>query len=164
LIRWPAAVWVQTAEDCIGRLSESWHKVHLDHDLGGEVFVDSSRADCGMEVVRWLCNQPPDRFQDTLFIVHTYNSEAGQTMVSALRDRRYEAVYRPFGVDLLEWLPDDPFEEDTVEPDAGEPDPVPAPSPRWRDWLDRLLRRLRTIRRTEPGPARDDVQDQGPAA
>ena len=137
LLRRPEAVWVQTAEDCISRLTESWDQVHLDHDLGGEVFVDSSRPDCGMEVVRWLCNETAARFQNTQFIIHTYNSEAGETMVSSLCDSKYQAVYRPFGVDLIEWLPDDEPEE--TEEDAPER-PV---KPSWSDWIGRLARRLR---------------------
>src|ERR1700730_15634727 len=51
----PDAVWVTTAEECIAYLAEPWHEVHLDHDLGGEAFVDCERNDSGMAVVRWLC-------------------------------------------------------------------------------------------------------------
>ena len=47
----PDAVWVGTAEACIAHLVEPWDEVHLDHDLGGEVFVDHERDDCGMAVV-----------------------------------------------------------------------------------------------------------------
>ena len=52
---YPAAVWVQTSEECIAGWPSAWDEVHLDHDLGGETFVDPNRSDCGMEVVRWLC-------------------------------------------------------------------------------------------------------------
>ena len=58
LAEYPDAVWVQTAEDCIAHLAEPWDEVHLDHDLGGDVFVDFERDDCGMAVVRWPCAQP----------------------------------------------------------------------------------------------------------
>jgi len=50
----PGAVSVQTVEQCLGLLQHPWDEVHLDHDLGGEVLVDHERADCGMEVLRWL--------------------------------------------------------------------------------------------------------------
>ena len=50
----PQAVWVQTAAECIAKLEEPWDEVHLDHDLGGEVFVNIDRDDCGMAVVRWI--------------------------------------------------------------------------------------------------------------
>jgi hypothetical protein len=48
----PDAVWVETADECIRTLREPWDEVHLDHDLGGEHFVDFDRDDCGMAVIR----------------------------------------------------------------------------------------------------------------
>ena len=148
LLRRPDAVWVQTAEDCIARLEEFWDQVHLDHDLGGEVFVDSNRPDCGMEVVRWLCTAPKARFENTVFIIHTYNAEAGETMVRSLRDSNYQAVYRPFGVDLIDWLPDDEPEEaleEVSEEDRRTPEEVPVSpaKPAWTEWIRRLSRKLR---------------------
>ena len=41
--RHPDAVWVQTVPECLGKLAERWDEVHLDHDLGGEHYVDSGR-------------------------------------------------------------------------------------------------------------------------
>ena len=80
--RHPDAVWVETAGDCITRLAEPWDEVHLDHDLGGEIYVDSSRKDRGMEVVRWLCSQPVTP-SATLFFVHSHNADAASAMVQA---------------------------------------------------------------------------------
>ncbi len=57
LDRCPEAVWVKSAEACIARLKDGWDEVHLDHDLGGERYVDPNRDDCGMAVVRWLWAQ-----------------------------------------------------------------------------------------------------------
>src|SRR5262245_50630819 len=54
----PDATWVTTVPDCLTHLAETWDEVHLDHDLGGKLFVDSQDADCGMEVIRWLCKEP----------------------------------------------------------------------------------------------------------
>ena len=54
----PDAVWVNTVAECLARLAEPWDEVHLDHDLGGKMFVDSKDTDCGMEVIRWLCKEP----------------------------------------------------------------------------------------------------------
>ena len=56
--RHPDACWVETAPACLEKLAERWDEVHLDHDLGGEHFVESTRPDCGMEVVRWLTAEP----------------------------------------------------------------------------------------------------------
>ena len=53
-----ALVHVQNVTSCLEQLREGpdggWDVVSLDHDLGGERFVDSNRDDCGMYVVRWL--------------------------------------------------------------------------------------------------------------
>jgi hypothetical protein len=97
LIEYPGAVWVQTAEECIDRLSEPWDEVHLDHDLGGEVFVDHEREDCGMAVVRWLCAEPRRGLAQTQFIVHTHNLNAGCLMALHLEAMGYHVQIRPFG-------------------------------------------------------------------
>jgi hypothetical protein len=104
LIRHPDAVWVQTACECIDRLSCDWDQVHLDHDLCGERFVDSSRTDCGMEVVRWLCAAFQEPLRDTQFIIHSHNTQAAEMMVWSLYEAGYHAAYRPFSVDLVDWL------------------------------------------------------------
>src|SRR5262245_60109865 len=66
----PHAVWVTTVGECVARLDDVWDEVHLDHDLGGKTFVDSSADDCGMEVIRWLCKGLRGHLKDTLFFVH----------------------------------------------------------------------------------------------
>ena len=54
----PQAIWVTTVAECLARLDEPWDEIHLDHDLGGKMFVDSADQECGMEVIRWLCKEP----------------------------------------------------------------------------------------------------------
>lgn len=101
LATYPDAVCVETAAACIAKLREGiWKTVCLDHDLGGKVMVDSNRADCGMEVVRWIMRNRP--FIGRV-IVHTWNEPAGRRMVDDLRRREYNAVYAPFGAS--EWTP-----------------------------------------------------------
>ena len=95
----PEAVWVQTVEECLGLLVEAWDEVHLDHDLGGQVFVDMNETDCGMEVIRWLCKERRDHLSATRFFVHTHNSLAGILMVLQMQSSGYRAEFRPFGVD-----------------------------------------------------------------
>jgi hypothetical protein len=95
----PDAVWVRTAEQCVERLDQSWDEVHLDHDLGGEVFVDHDRADCGMEVVRWLCDAPRMHLRKTRFIIHSHNANAACIMVLHLEQMGLEVQSRPFGKD-----------------------------------------------------------------
>ena len=90
----PEAVVVSTADQCIERLERGpWDLVSLDHDLNGEIFVDSSRNDCGMEVVRWMSRHRP---QVGEVIVHTLNFDAGETMVELLTLAGYLAHYEPW--------------------------------------------------------------------
>jgi len=86
---------VHTAQDCIKAIQETddISILFLDHDLGGEVYVNSAREDCGMEVVRWIvANNPPIR----TIIVHSLNAPAAQSMVVALKRAQYDAHYNPF--------------------------------------------------------------------
>jgi hypothetical protein len=96
----PQAIWVTTVPDCLARLAESWHEVHLDHDLGGKMYVDSTDTDCGMEVIRWLCKEPRPHLKRTRFFVHTHNATAGLWMVLLMQCGGYKAEFRPFGHDL----------------------------------------------------------------
>jgi hypothetical protein len=81
---------VKTAEDAITQLDamDGWYIVSLDHDLGGEVFVDSSREDCGMEVVRWIVKHNPEI---DFIKIHTANHLTAPEMIKSLRDAGYEA-------------------------------------------------------------------------
>jgi hypothetical protein len=93
----PEAVWVETAADCIESLKDSWDEIHLDHDLGGERFVDHDRDDCGMAVVRWLCEEPRAHLQSSLFVIHTHNAGAAMAMVFQLQSMGYRVQERRFG-------------------------------------------------------------------
>src|SRR5262249_41524299 len=100
----PQAVWVETVVECVSRLEECWDEVHLDHDLGGNQFVEVENADCGMEVIRWLCKEPRDHLRPTQFFVHTHNLVAGLLMVMQMRSAGFIAEFRPFGQDLAKVL------------------------------------------------------------
>ncbi len=91
------AVWVQTVEQCLELLEQPWDEVHLDHDLGGEVLVDHERADCGMAVVRWLCEEPHPHLRDTRFIIHTHNPNAACMMVLHLQVMGFQVQAIPSG-------------------------------------------------------------------
>jgi ActR/RegA family two-component response regulator len=85
----------ETAEECIALLKkETWDYIFLDHDLGGEVHVDSGREDCGMEVVRFMVKnniKPKEKV-----FVHTMNKPASQLMVGALQDMGINVQWTPF--------------------------------------------------------------------
>jgi hypothetical protein len=104
LVENPEAVWVKTVRECLSRLTQPWDEVHLDHDLGGKQFVDTGETECGMEVIRWLCQEPRLHLRQTFFWVHTHNTMAGLMMVLHMRESGYRAEFRPFGVDLSKVL------------------------------------------------------------
>ncbi|KKM69853.1 hypothetical protein LCGC14_1446560 [marine sediment metagenome] len=85
----------RTASEAIDTLDRigDWGLVMLDHDLGGEVFVDSGREDCGMEVVRWIVRHRPNIER---IVVHSWNSPAAEGMVETLRVAGYHVAYKPF--------------------------------------------------------------------
>ena len=100
-LQWnPGATWIQTAEECVAKLAELWDEVYLDHDLGGEQFVDVERPDCGMEVVRWLCKEPRSHLIATKFIIHSHNLAAAMMMVLLMRETGYNSEFLPFGFSL----------------------------------------------------------------
>ena len=107
LDEFPDAEWVQTVPECLTRLAETWDEIHLDHDLGGEQFVDQAREDCGMEVVRWLCLAPRPHLRVTQFYVHSHNATAATLMGMQLMSNGYRVEMRPFGAPPLPPLPDD---------------------------------------------------------
>jgi hypothetical protein len=141
LLENPEAVWVQTVTECRCRLSEFWDEVHLDHDLGGKQFVDPRDVDCGMEVIRWLCEEPRLHLLKAHFFIHTHNTFAGLFMVLSLRDRGYNAEFRPFGVDIAMLLARNEPDENA----GADADCVHARSPTWERWLGwlRYFRRSR---------------------
>ena len=93
----PDAVWVETVDDCIRALGEPWDEVHLDHDLGGERFVDHDRDDCGMAVIRWVCAEPRPHLRSSLFVIHTHNPGAALAMMFQLQSMGYIVREQPFG-------------------------------------------------------------------
>ena len=137
LERVPEAVWVETVSACLEKLAESWDEVHLDHDLGGEIFVEVARDDCGMEVVRRLCLEPYPHLKSAKFVVHSHNHLAATVMVLNLSAAGYAAVLRPFGLDAelaLDHADDDLDATDGPDADGPTDDP-PTPDRRRRRWF-----------------------------
>jgi NAD+-processing family protein with receiver domain len=90
----PEAVHAKTAPEMIALLqSTQWDVVCLDHDLGGEMFVDPSRSDCGMAVVRWMVEHRPVVGR---VIVHSANFESAPLMCAALTAAGYAVEWIPF--------------------------------------------------------------------
>ncbi len=105
--RWPEnkksnTIWTRTTEEAIGVLRDyELTEAHLDHDLGGEHFVNSAREDCGMEIVRWLESRSSAELQKYLtckFTVHSWNIPAGREMTERLTKLGLKATQTPFGM------------------------------------------------------------------
>ena len=93
---WLDVTYVTTAEAAIEHLStEEFSVVFLDHDLGGEVYVDPSNPNTGSGVVRWMLENV-ETVHDPDIIIHSMNTPAAQPMEKDLTDE-YEFVWRiPF--------------------------------------------------------------------
>lgn len=171
----PQAVWVTTVPECLTMLAEPWDEVHLDHDLGGRTFVDSSETDCGMEVIRWLCKEPRPHLKGTSFFVHTHNTAAALLMVLLMRGSGYKAEFRPFGHDLETLLAHNETGSSSGQEAGVCPDPAigrPGPLRSLRDAVVRKLAVLASIRlrwrftATGDGPSTSDNRalESGPNA
>lgn len=93
--------WVRTVKEAIEILRDYRERldiVYLDYDLTGEGYDNTSREDCGMEVVRWLEVQQVSDYLHVDFIIHTWNIPAGKKMVSRLTAKGYNAIQKPFGL------------------------------------------------------------------
>ena len=92
--RCPSADIVHDSESCIAKLQDGdYDEVHLDHDLGGEIYCDSNREDTGMEVVRWMCL---NKCNARTVIVHSYNPHGANEMMIALEAAGYRVLRIPF--------------------------------------------------------------------
>ena len=94
--KYPCAKTAETAQGIIEKIDQekTIDCLFLDHDLGGQHYVDSAEKNCGMEVVRHLVKNPHTGI--TKVIVHSLNRPAGIEMTQKLKDAGYKAVYFPF--------------------------------------------------------------------
>jgi len=91
----PYATLTETAQECIDALAaadEPWDIVFLDHDLGGEIYVDTAEKNTGSEVVRWIGENEP---QILKIVVHSCNPEAAKWMVHDLIRLGYDTEKIP---------------------------------------------------------------------
>lgn len=89
----PWAKVVKTANECIKLLKKPCDLLFLDHDLGGEIYVDTDHKNTGSEVVRWIEEYRP---KIKKIIVHSYNSAASDVMVKVLNRCGYDVARIPF--------------------------------------------------------------------
>lgn len=88
---------VETAEDCKSMLKKfEYEAIFLDHDLGGEVYVDSESQNTGGEVARWIESNRSEISGNPLFVIHSLNT-VGSEYMSNLISKSFDEVYRiPF--------------------------------------------------------------------
>jgi len=100
-------MWCTTAEEAIEAIwsyRDVLKKVSLDHDLEGQEYMNTKREDSGMEVIRFLekkARKEPEEFkklEDTLFIIHSWNSHAAPIMRERLSNLGLNSVWIPFGM------------------------------------------------------------------
>jgi CheY-like chemotaxis protein len=73
---------VETSKDAINKLdTENYDCLFLDHDLGGEVYVDSGE-NTGYEVAKWLADNPQK--QPKIIFIHSLNPIGSENMKQLL--------------------------------------------------------------------------------
>ena len=75
--------------------------VLLDHDLGGEVFADSSKDNTGAGFARWLVESDKE---PGVGVIHSYNPVGAKAMGEILNSNGWKMVRVPFGPTLLEFV------------------------------------------------------------
>jgi len=102
-------VFVTTARGATDHLEAlDFDVVFLDHDLGGDVYVDPSNENTGSGVVRWILQNMESVGQPT-FVIHSLNTPAAEAMERDLGSP-FEHVYRiPFTQLVSNYLDDPTF-------------------------------------------------------
>lgn len=97
------AQWVHGQYGAIESYKPPYDLLLLDHDLGGQTFVDSSEENTGAGFVRWLGKAPETDRPD--IIIHSWNPDGGRAMARELVQNGWTNVVRfAFDAKLLEWL------------------------------------------------------------
>jgi hypothetical protein len=90
-------------EHAIRDFSPPYDLLLLDHDLGGEVMVDSDEANTGFQFVRWLVAHQKRQAKAAVF-VHSWNPDGAKRMVDGLRANGWNVVRMQFDAALLRTL------------------------------------------------------------
>ncbi len=92
----PCTKQVWDAQECMDvvRILEHIDVLFLDHDLGGEVFVDSDQPNTGAEVARQLASDPHPSID--LIVIHSYNPVGACNMYHLLEGCYRRVTRKPF--------------------------------------------------------------------
>lgn len=92
------ATSVKEAKKTLEEYGDVFDEIYLDHDLGeGSSHKDSRSEFSGMEIVRWLENQPKYKYRKAKVTVHSWNISAARRMTSRLEHAGFEVIQKPFG-------------------------------------------------------------------
>jgi CheY-like chemotaxis protein len=87
-------IWVKTSDEAIKKLKQTkWDIISLDHDLGGQSYVESGLG-TGYEVAKNISED--FYYNDKLIFVHSWNPEGAKNMRKVLK----KSLYIPFNKDL----------------------------------------------------------------
>lgn len=87
--------YVTTAAEAIALLDqEEFDLVFLDHDLGGQTYVNTADTNTGSEVVRHMTR--PTYLKTPVVIIHSMNEPAAKSMEHALVYEGFETHRIPF--------------------------------------------------------------------
>ena len=100
-------IWAKTyleAQTTIFNYRNELTRVHLEHDLGEQPFMNTASEESGMEIVRYLENLAKHSYPEfeplmsVKWVIHTWNGHAGLIMVERLRNIGLDVEYKPFGM------------------------------------------------------------------
>ena len=100
-------IWCRTYEEAqttLWNYRDVLTKVHLEHDLGGRSYQNTSDDTSGMELVRYLeklsihHDDVFGAYKKMKFVVHTWNDHAGPIMTERLRKIGLKVELKPFGM------------------------------------------------------------------
>lgn len=95
--------YTDTAQGAIDLLkANEYDVIFLDHDLGGQTYVDAKNTNTGSEVVRFLVEQDVNGIGCNIhatYIIHTMNPDAGKHMRYDLHRLGFKVSKIMFGTD-----------------------------------------------------------------
>ena len=76
---------VSEAEEAIAEMEQKqFNLIFLDHDLGGQVFVDNTKFVTGLKVARWLEEHPEYLSKVMKVVIHSMNPVGSADMLNCL--------------------------------------------------------------------------------
>lgn len=101
-------IWAKTfleAQTTLFNYRNELTRVHLEHDLGEQPFMNTASEESGMEIVRYLENLAKHGYPEFKplkkieWIVHSYNGHAAPIMVERMTNIGLNVRWVPFGLE-----------------------------------------------------------------